>query len=316
MTIRRSSAVGDLDYVTTTTASSTGQYAAGFARLPPGVPNAYDLIGYDSPNQESGVVSAGVKRSVTANGSLLPNQDIALDHPFNQTVSVTADADSPFGGANLARLAFYTRGHHVFETQTTTKPFSVTSPLMDSAVSILERRLEVEAGLSVDFTDAQSYAQTDPAKFFGVTRLAVPTAAAAATATFPAPGAVTAPTLGTFAAPGISSAAGLTVSWTHDPSAAVVEVTVRPAVQGSTGYVYWTAYVPSSRGSFAFFPLPANVTPTAAFPTGKARIRLHQMSNATISKVSDLFASNNGAFGYVGNHATTETYHWGFVTLQ
>jgi len=143
----------------------------------------------------------------------------------------------------------------------------------------------------------------------------VPPAATSATVGLLTPAKVTAPAVGTWAAPGKAPRAALEVAWTHDPAAIAVEIEVRAATQGPSGYVSWSVHAPATRKTFKFFPLPPSATPSASFPTGTHRIKLTQHASPALKGASDRWARPDGPEG-LGLRDYGHTIQWNIVSLE
>jgi hypothetical protein len=291
------------------TASGSTWYAN--IHQPESLPTTFDFVAFDG--NQGRAVNAGVLKGVSLpKDANVQNQNITLDHPFDQDFVINVTNDAATGGAYRGRLFFYARDTFLFGTDAD-DPFPVTvkTPVMDAALDLIDRRAEVISGQN----DENDWQQIDPTKFFGSSFVPVAPNATSTTVNVANPAKVTTPVVGTWDAPGTASRTALAVSWTAAPEAALVEIEVRPASQGPTGYVSWTVYAPASQGAFAFFPLPADVTPNSAFQAGANRLRLVETSSPTLKSASDYWSVPGGP-RKLAMPIRSSTTQWGMLTLQ
>jgi hypothetical protein len=268
----------------------------------------YDLVAYDGVEYRA--VNVGVLRNVDVTGALT-GKDITLDHPFDQTVTVTPENDAASGGAYRARLIFRARGQLLFGTDTSGFPAALKSPTMDAPLDFIERTAEVLSG-QFDANDAD---KIKPTRFFADTILPVPAAASSVTAKMLTPAKVTSPELGTKAAPGSAQAAGLSFLWTSDPAAPASRLRVESTAGAAR--LRWVVYAAGATGKFAFFALPTSSGAiSTTFPAGPHMITLSQTASSKIPAMIDLFAQPAGPAIVQDATDVATTTQWGFVTLQ
>lgn len=278
---------------------------------PESLPTTFDFVAFDGTQGRA--VNVGVLKGVSLpKDANVQNQNITLDHPFDQSFVIAAENDAATGGAYRGRLFFYARGGFVFGTDAN-EPFPVTvkTPVMDAALDIIERTAQVISGQN----DENDWEKIDPTKFYGSSWMLVGATATTATLKVPNPAKVTAPAVGTWGAPTAASRSALALTWTADPEAALVEIEVRPTTQGATGYLSWTVYAPASRGSFAFFPLPADTTPNTAFQAGANRVRIVETVSPFLKSASDYWSTAGGP-QKVSMPIRSSSTQWGMLTLQ
>ncbi len=258
---------------------------------PAGAPNTYDLVaGEKSASGE--LLTIGVRRNVVMTGGVLSGQDVTLDRPVDQTLTVNLPGDGGMA-PSASDVVFGTRlhGRYVFFASGASGAFPVTfkSAQAGGPLDVLMPTLAFQYG-----TSGYEPGQIDPTTAWGYSTLLVPQGTAQVTAPLMTPAMVTAPVLGTPASPTPASAVeGFSVSWdAGDPTTTFVELSVEttqvpPALK-------WHVYLPPSRKTFTFFPLPPGVAPKQIFPSGKHLVQLSQVRLPSIANHMARFAAPGG----------------------
>ncbi|OJT23030.1 hypothetical protein BO221_19265 [Archangium sp. Cb G35] len=241
-----------------TTLSEDGSFSIDIRGEAPG---KVDLLAKEIHGTDGTILRVGLKRDIAVSaGTTLSGQDVALDHPMDQSLGVTvAGGELPDTHLN-ASLRYILGGQVLFSTSGSgTQPLSLPMVARTAPFDTFPPMLVVTSGEAVKFPGGQ--VQTD-----------MPVGASSdAQVTFLNQLSITAPAVGPLEAPASASRSGLVLRWTPDASAHLTEVEL-VAMTSPLPLYGWTVVAPTSITSFTPFTLPTDIAPVTTFPAGSYRV--------------------------------------------
>ncbi|EPX63769.1 putative lipoprotein [Cystobacter fuscus DSM 2262] len=221
-------------------------------------PGRLSLFASETRSSDHGVLRVGMKRDVAVGGGqAVTGQDIALDHPVDQTLGVTVTGLEPYGTRVNAFLTYSEGTQELFSTGTTsTPPLSLPAIARTAPFDTTQMRVGVGAGDE----------DTLPAGFSEAT-LRVGAASPVAV-TLLAPVLLSSPVLGTRDAVGTASRDGFAFRWSADPTARFVKLAFMNFSRTGDKFIFWDVLAPASTTSFTPFQLPEGVAPRDTLEAG------------------------------------------------
>ncbi|HYO64510.1 MAG TPA: hypothetical protein VEU33_00400 [Archangium sp.] len=260
-----------------TTLSEDGSFSIDISGDAPG---KVDLFAKETEGTEAKVVRVGLERDIAVSaGTTVSGQDVALDHPVDQSLGVTV-AGGKLPDAHLdASLRYILGGRLLFSTSGSgTQPLSVPMIARTAPFDTLTPMLRVSSGDAAQLPGGQL--QTD-----------MPVGAtSSAQVTFLDPLSITSPAVGTLEAPASASRSGLVLRWSPDASAHLTEVELAATI--GPGPLDWIVVAPTSRSSFTPFTLPAASAPVTTLPAGSYRISATSRWQANASGYASFFTGS------------------------
>jgi hypothetical protein len=264
-------------------------------------PGKVDLFARETEGTDGKVVRVGLKRDIAVSaGTTVSGQDVALDHPVDQSLGVTVAGGELPDTSLSASLRYILGGQVLFGTSASgTQPLSVPMIARTAPFDTLTPMLLVSSGEAAKLPGGQ--VQTD-----------MPVgASSSAQVTFLNPLSITSPAAGTLEAPASASRSGLVLRWSPDASAHLTEVEL--AAKIGPGPLDWTVVAPTSITSFTPFTLPADSAPVTTFPAGSYRVWATTRWQANASGYASFFTGSLSSGPYV---ETRKTWLLTYVELQ
>ncbi|AKJ01975.1 putative lipoprotein [Archangium gephyra] len=272
-----------------TTLSEDGSFSIDIRGEAPG---KVDLFAKETEGTEGKVVRVGLKRDISVSaGTTVSGQDVALDHPVDQSLGVTvAGGELPDTTLNTS-LRYILGGQVLFSTSASgTQPLSVPMIARMAPFDTLPPMLSVSSGEAAKLPGGQ--VQTEMPVGAG----------SSAQVTFLSPLSITSPAVGTLEAPASASRTGLVLRWSPDPSAHLTEVELGATI--GPGPLDWSVVAPTSITSFTPFTLPADSAPVTTFPAGSYRVWATTSWQANASGYASFFTGSLSGGPYVETRTT------------
>ena len=212
-----------------------------------------DVVAYQTAG-EGPSVRAGAVRGVDLTADApVTGVDIEVDHPFDQTLTVSVTDDEPYGGAYKAQLVFTLSGLPAFWTEDEDLPIEVPTPLMDAPMQAVERYVWVPLGLG----DGYDFGPLETARMY----LRVEPDAAAVTVDALEPFQLQQPAFALQEDPTVVASGSLdAITWTADPEALQVELMVQATGEPNAYEEFcWEIFAPAGLGRAAVPALPDEV---------------------------------------------------------
>ncbi|MDB4992853.1 MAG: putative lipoprotein [Myxococcaceae bacterium] len=206
--------------------------------------------------------------------------DLVLDHPFDQTIAITALNAAAYAPSVDATVSYYRKKMEAMQSSET---FSGTSGQLHGIA------------MTAPFDTLTRHVRTRVSGALGDALVDTPLPAneSTVTATFAMPATVTSPATTVDEDAGASTAfppGSSVVIGNVDPAAQMTEVTLatsRPPTDAGTEFLlYWYVYLPRGETSFTFFELPPG-TPERFFSSNSARLQVTTLAykQATVAEI-------------------------------
>ena len=240
-------------------------------------------------------IKAGLRTGVPIGGDVT-GQDVTLDHPVDQTFTLTvSNANTTYGSSINANLLYLLDNRSLFSTSASgasplslpaiaqTAPFDGTQLVAElnigSRTSLPNGRLNLSAGVS----------------------------GSSGNLTVPTPLAIGAPPISDRTTRPTVSATGFKLDWTTDPQAQVAYFEL------GDGTVDWQVVAPASAKEFVFFPLPASAS-TVSGLIGNVTLNGSEIRYDQFGSYEDYFATDTDSKSNSSTGWQTEVR--GYLTLQ
>ncbi|HEX8440651.1 hypothetical protein [Archangium sp.] len=236
-----------------------------------------DLFARETELTGAKVLRVGLKKDIAvAADTVVSGQDIALDHPLDQSLDVTEQGNKLQGAEARVSLRYILGGQLLFSSSHDGKlPLSVPAIALTGPFETFTPVLRVSAGDAANLPRGE--VQTD----MPVGRTS------SAAVTLLSPVSIASPAVGTLEAPASASRSGLVLRWNHDASAHMVELEL--ASKTGPGPLGWRVMAPAAVTSFTPFPLPADIAPVTTFPAGSYRVEATATWRGNASGYEDSF---------------------------
>lgn len=255
-------------------------------------PGKVDLFARETEGTDGKAVRVGLKRDIAVSaGTTVSEQDVALDHPVDQSLGVTVAGGELPDTSLSASLQYILGGQVLFSTSDSgTQPLSLPMVARTAPFDTITPMLRVTSGEAVKFPGGQ--VQTD-----------MPVgASSSAQVTFLNQLRITSPAVGPLEAPASASRSGLVLRWSPDASAHLTEVEL--AAMTGPAPLAWTVVAPTSITSFTPFTLPADIAPVTTFSAGSYRVWATSSWQANASGYASFFTGSLTSTPYVETRTT------------
>lgn len=288
-------------YFGSATAASDGSYTVQVSGAAPG---NVDLFAQDLDPSGGGVTKVGLFHGAAVSpASPTTNVSIALDHPLDQTFTLSADNATPYGAVADGSLSFYLGSSHLFSSnvQGASLPLALRSISLTPPFDALSLYARVTVGQDTNLPNGQAEAVVYPSH-----------GATSGSVKMLSPLTLASPPLGAQSTPGSTPAAGLELAWTADGAAQVVNLTLRE--RNTSPSLDWEVMAPARVGRFRYFALPSANGSRSSFQAGTLlRVDSAQAQATSLKSFNDLFGATefNPTSGSWSNSQAR-----GYVTLQ
>jgi hypothetical protein len=238
------------------------------------------------------IIRVGLRKDIAVSaGTVVSGQDVALDHPVDQSLDVTEESNRLQGTEARVVLRYIMRGQLLFARSNYGKlPLPVPALALTGPFETLTPMLHVSAGN----VESLPHGEVQTERPVGRT--------ASAAVKLLGPASIASPAVGTLEAPASASRSGLVLRWSHDASAH--SVVTELAGNSEPGSLQWSVMAPASVTSFTPFPLPANIAPVTSFPAGTYRVETTATWRGNASGYADSFTGSFPSDPYVETRMT------------
>ncbi|WPB74203.1 hypothetical protein KYC5002_34885 [Archangium violaceum] len=277
------------DHFGITTLADDGSFSIDIRGEAPG---KVDLFAKETHGTDGTVLRVGLARDIAVSaGTTVSGQDVALDHPVDQSLGVTvAGGELPDSSLN-ASLHYILSDQLLFSTSGSgTQPLSLPMVARTAPFDTFNLMLRVTSGDLMKLPGGRVQADMPVG------------AGSSARVTFLNPLGIISPAVGTLEAPASTSRSGLVLRWAPDASAHLTEVEF--ATNGGPSPLEWTVVAPTSITSFTPFTLPADIAPVTTFPAGFYSVWATTLWQANASGYASFFTGSLSNNPYVETRTT------------